>query len=357
MNSCTSKILFVTILIISFNIRCNAQILVTDAQSKEFIPFVEVFTDSGIYLGSSDEKGIIDLSVLGKYQDIKDSTKLVFTQMAYESVIHKYKDIIDHKYLSLIQKSIMLNELVVKPKKQNSTIVLTAYYRSYQLKGNQLEYFSDGLIELAYSPENTKGLNKRLSERSWFNPNLKPESNFIINMVGPPVPDMKEIIESKKEKGSRVYKLLKSDIKQGLTILEIAKNDSENVKTIKALGNKSIINFNKEKFVFDNFSSTETDIDYLEYYSINKKLKFQCKECDYFQDYNMFSELFITDIQYNETFSKKGFSKFTGSPNASHFESDFWTMGEKHRFFQPLNEKIKTELQKLILKPVKQSTK
>jgi hypothetical protein len=70
----------------------------------------------------------------------------------------------------------------------------------------------------------------------------------------------------------------------------------------------------------------------------------------------MFSELFITDIQYYETFSKKGFSKFTGTRQNSDYEENFWTMVKKYRFFQPLNEKVRTELLKLTLKPLKQTT-
>ena len=89
---------------------------------------------------------------------------------------------------------------------------------------------------------------------------------------------------------------------------------------------------------------------------MNKSLKFQCKDCDEFQDYFMQSEVFITDVQYYDTISKKDYSKFTGAPRNSHFKEDYWSDAEKHRFFQPLNEKVKTELLKLTLKPLKQTT-
>jgi hypothetical protein len=58
----------------------------------------------------------------------------------------------------------------------------------------------------------------------------------------------------------------------------------------------------------------------------------------------MQSEVFITNVQYYDTISKKEYSKFTGTPRNSHFKEDYWSDAEKHRLFQPLNENIKTEI-------------
>lgn len=351
MNNFFCKFLLLTIILIASD--CFSQILIIDAQSKEAVPFVEIFTEYGAYLGNADENGIVSLAVIDKIRHINGSSILVLNQMAFEKLALSCKDILSLKTISLQPKSIELNEVLVVPQKGETTIVLTGYYRSYQLKGDQLEYFSDGIIELAYNPNDTKGLNKRLSERSWFNPNIVPESNFIIKMVGPPVPDFKTITDFKEDKKNSIYSLLQSDNNKSLTIVEVLKNDLENVKTIKGLGNKSIINFHKEKFVFQTNNSQNAKVKYLDYYSINKGLKFKCKDCDDFQDYFMQSEIFITNIKYYDTFSKKTYSKFTGSPSNSHFTENYWSGAEKHRLFEPLNEKIKKALLKLTLNPVK----
>lgn len=355
MNSFFCNFLFTVFFLVWNESRCYSQILIIDSVNKESVPYVEIFTEEGIYLGNADEKGIISLRILEKIMQSKESTVLVFNQMAYKKLTIQSKDIANLKAISLQPKEIELNEVVISPLNSAAILVLTGYYRSYQLKNGQLEYFSDGKIELAYGPNESKGLNKRLSERTWFNPNIKSESNIIINMVGPPVPDFNTIVKIKEDKKKSIYTLLQSNKNKNLTIVEVLKNDFENVKTIKALGNKSIINFHKEKFGFATSHSENLNANYLDYYSINKSLKFKCKDCDVFQDYFMQSEVFITNVQYYDTFSKKEYSKFTGYPRYSHFEKDYWSDAEKHSLFQPLNKNIKTELLKLTLKPLKQT--
>lgn len=326
------------------------QISIIDATSKDPIPYVEVFTDDGKYIGTADDNGIIEVKIIDKIRLLNETKGVIFGQMAYEKRSFTKAEVLDMQTIALTRKFVNLEDALITPNK-DAVIVLSGYYRSYQLKGDKLDYFADGDIEIIY--DQNKSFHKRLAERSWFNKNTLSESNFAINMVGPPIPDIKTITDLEEGQKSIIYSLSKSIKDENIRLIEVLKNDSENVKSIKVFGNTSIINFHKEKFVFRTSDSKNSDFDFLDYYSISKNLRFKCKECDEFQDYSMQSEFFVTGIKYSNTISKKLYSKFTGYPKYSHFKEEYWQEAEKHRLFQPLNEKIKELLEtQLTINPV-----
>ena len=351
MISNSKKWLVIIILLQSLLIgKCIGQIIVVDSTSNDPVPYVEVFTDDGKYIGGANDKGIIELTVIDKIRLVNETANLVFGQMAYNKRTFTKAEALAVKTITLTPKFINLEDAIVTPNK-NALVILSGYYRSYQLRGDKLEYFADGNIEIVYDQK--KSLHKRLAERSWFNKNMPPRSNFSIDMVGPPIPDIKTITELEKGQKNIIYSLSKSIENKNISLIEVLKNDSENVRSIKVFGNTSIINFYKEKFIFKTSDPKNNGIDFLDYYSINKHLRFKCKECDDFQDYSMQSEFFVTDVKYSNTISKKEYSRFEGYPKYSHFKDEYWKEAEKHRLFQPLNEKIKELLKsQLTMNPV-----
>ncbi len=331
-------------------IKLNAQILVVDSNTSEPIPFVEVYAENGMYLGNANNMGIMPPLLSEKIKSYSGLVNVILQHLSYEKLSIDKNSFLGKTKILLKPKIILLEELVVKPPNKQKALVISGYYRSYQLKGGRLEYFSDGKVELLYENPEGQGLNKRLHERVWYNKDMPPEGNFTIGMVGPAVPSFK-ILLNKNAKAQNLYKQASKD--SNFVVFEHRKNDILNPKEIKFLGNESIIHFYTETYVFSIPYGDVIDPALLKYFKVAKSLKFKCKKCADFQDYSMQTEFFISDIKYLDQKSKD-FKKFTGESKQSHFEPNFWQESESHPFFQPLDKHIINAVEKnLTMYPIK----
>jgi hypothetical protein len=340
------RILILSFCLLIFN-TLSAQIITLDAETNEPIPFVEIFNEEGVFLGNSDENGLISDFILNKIKTNPSLKSIRLQQMTYEKLSIELDLFLSSKKIFLKRKIIDLDELIVKPNNKKYGIILEGYYRGFQLSGKDLEYYSEGKIQIYYKNDFSYGLNKRIEERHYYNNKIKQNSNFTINMVGPIIPSFGDI-----SKGKKVSKKSYSEEKN-ILLIENLKNDLSNPRTIKLLGNESIIYFENETYILNAKNESEIQANTLSYFKIAKNLKFKCKACKDFQDYSSINEFFVTDIKIID-YKPKDFIKFTGTSESSNFQSEFWKEAEKNPFFEPLEKHLYQKiLNDLTLYPVK----
>lgn len=323
----------------------NAQIQLKDAETNQAIPFVEVYSESGAFLGVCDESGVLYVEVIKKVKDSPTIQEVIFKHISYEKKRIGRDMFFNLSSIYLTPRVRVLDELIIKPKGKKSVILLSGYYRSYQTKESKLEYFTEGTVEIIYEKGSEKSLNKRIEERTWQDIHSKPQSNIIINMTGPPIPTITYFVEeNQKSKPEATFKIKLAENINQLSV-EIPKISPSNPKTIQLLGNESIIGYDNEVYAFQTNKVENLLPQYLSYFKKIKELKFKCKSCSEYLNYHLEAELFITRVTFLDT-KPNGFSKFTGFKENSHYERAFWKDFETHPFFEPLPKFIKDCLEK-----------
>jgi hypothetical protein len=314
-----------------------AQIRTLDAETDEPIPFVEMYSEEGVYLGNSDEQGIISSLLLDKLKGNASIKQIRLQQMTYDKVSMDLETFLSSSTVYLKRKVIDLDELIVKPTNKKYGIILEGYYRGYQFSGQDLEFYSEGKVQLYYKNDFSDGKNKRIEERHYYNDKIKQIDNFTMRMVGPNVPNFYEIT-----KGNKVTKKAYSQEKNIIAI-ENLKYDMLNPKNIKLLGNESNIYFYNDSYIFNSRDDSQTLGSDLVYYKTARNLKFKCKECKDFIDYSSVNEFFVTDVKIVND-KPKGFKVYTGAAENSRFQTEFWKEAEKNPFFEPLDARIRKKI-------------
>ena len=324
-----------------------AQIRTLDMETNEPIPFVEIYSEEGMYLGNSDEQGIISSLLLDKMKGNASIKRIRLQQMTYDKVYMDISTFLSSTTVYLKRKVIDLDELIVKPSNKKYGILLEGYYRGYQFSGQDLEFYSEGKVQLYYKNDFSDGLNKRIEERHYYNEKTNKTGNFTMKMVGPNVSNFNEI-----NKGKKVTTKSYSQEKNVIAI-ENLKYDMLNPKNIKLLGNESNIYFYNDSYIFNSRNDSQILGRDLIYYKTARNLKFKCKKCKDFQDYSSVNEFFVTDMKIVED-KPKGFKVYTGVAENSRFQTEFWKEAEKNPFFEPLDARIRKKISEdLTLYPLK----
>lgn len=343
-----------------------SQISVTDAQSQERIPFVEIYNSVGNIIGITDVEGVIGKKL---FQHIKENDTVSFNHLSYKESILAVRDLINLQEIKLMPETNLLQEvkLVGKKRKIKTYYRVKGYYRNYQTNDNQIKYFTDGVIEyfipLGYK---NKIWNRRIQERSFVNKELedKEKKRFktvVMTIVGPPRPDKrftKSFLENEGytfvlENGN-TKSVVSNGIKKGIvratpesemTSLQVQLISKDNPKEYKGFGYNSIIENNLGFAVYNTLSPDSLNNRNLVYHKEIRKLRFKHKKDKEYQYIEGVHEFFVMDIEILSEFKKNLFSKWFGFNRNSDYITQYWEEFKKHPFYKPLPSGVQWALQ------------
>jgi hypothetical protein len=343
------------------------QIKIIDAKSKEPIPSVSIFTSNGNLVGQSDEKGIINISVINSLR-VSNADNVVIYHLAYKEKMYPKTIFLENHLISLVPdfKNIPEVEINSEYKGKKKYVKYYGYYRSYQTMNYELDYFSDGVIE-CICPLDNKGHAKvkRLQERSYSQKKLKTYKSTgftaITNMVGPPMPDL-ELINEELEKQfiitetninefalkSKEYNINVGKVKEvrdsNYLTFNIDIIPQSNPKVMKGFGLESVLEYQNEYSVFQDSTLQVLRPISLLYFRRTTSLKYKAKKDKDFDRYKCTSEFFITNASIVYMNKPEGYFKRTSFNYESNYTNEFWNEFTQHPFYKPTPVEISKEL-------------
>lgn len=320
-----------------------------DTISKKPSPYVMVFNGSKEIIGTSNELGEIYLEKNNKL------THKIFI----ESIFYEKKEIVSNKLenntiILLEPKVNLLNEVEIDDK--NKFIVLTAYYRIYNLVDDVLKTFVDSEVKYIFNNNSfqKKVLNFRIFDTIsskeykkfdfYWVPNLKKTSLFeSLNSKFHLIKDIeKGFINIIGKKDKKVYGTISEDLNL---------NNKSNIQIRILRGTKYFDGITTEEY--NNEDLLKTTIRDLKYrykiferditaYDIKTNPLLKGKE-------KIFSkrEMFIQSVDYvskeeYKKIMKKGFKDTT----ISHYTKEFW---KKLETFTPLDPSVEKQLNNILV--------
>lgn len=146
------KAIIFTITLLCYSYEVFAQINLADSVTNEPVVGATVYSDKGLFIAMSDEKGKIDIDSLKKV----DISQVTIQHVAYENMILSYEAFTMSNRIALTPRNIEIKEVVVSDRSQADYVVLKGYFRTHDLLNDKSRYFYDGLIAY-YIPLKKKG--------------------------------------------------------------------------------------------------------------------------------------------------------------------------------------------------------
>jgi hypothetical protein len=343
------KLLIFGFILFSINIHSQITIHFKDTISKKPSPFIMVFNENKEIIGYSNELGEIHLEKNNKLTD----------KIFIESIFYEKKELLinklDNNSIVLLEPKInVLNEIEIDNNKKY--LVLTGYYRIYNLIDNDLNTFVDAEVKYIFKNNSIekKVLNFRIfdtirpkdykSYQYFWVSDLEKSSLFetlnskfhlinneekkIINIVGKKDGEIYGTIRTDKNfktKSNIVIKIFKGFKHFNGISVEEYNNEELLTTTIKDL-----------KYRFENLTRQITDVDIKSNPLLKEKEKIFSKR-----------ELFIQSVDY---LSKEEYKKLNKlgykDTTISHYTKEFWKDLET---FTPLEPSIEKQLNDILV--------
>ncbi|MCY4781216.1 hypothetical protein ORI89_16255 [Sphingobacterium sp. UT-1RO-CII-1] len=131
-----------SIILLCYSYEVFAQINLADSVTNEPVVGATVYSDKGLFIGMSDEKGKIDIDSLKKV----DISQVTIQHVAYENMTLSYEAFTMSNRIVLTQRNIEIKEIVVTDRSQDDYVVLKGYFRVHDLMNDKSRYLYDGLI-------------------------------------------------------------------------------------------------------------------------------------------------------------------------------------------------------------------
>src|SRR5690606_12217640 len=167
-------VIFLVLFLMFYNGFSQKEIL--DSVSKEPISFVEMYSENGDILGTTDYNGEISNVQLNNIIS-KGSKLLYFHHNNYQDKTISTEEFLNSDNISMtpleIEKLNALDEVVVFSKSNKKYIKFTAYFRNIQFNNFQPQYFMDGVVEFYISNKNGKAKIFVLQNRSLKDTSIK----------------------------------------------------------------------------------------------------------------------------------------------------------------------------------------
>ncbi len=335
-----TKFLFLLAFIATSIASIQAQNVVMDSISKEPIPFVEIYSDKGDILGTTDYNGEIPLVQLNKIKEL-GCERVYFHHINYHGKDISVKEFSTLTNISLapleLEKINALDEVVVFSKNKKKYIKFTAYFRSVQFNNNRPQYYMDGIVEYYISNKNGNAKIHILQNRSLKDAAIKQvdEKGMIqtsFNITG--VPHLSNFIdfeELKKEYNisslGKNYSFNEDKLEigniiteNGTTFLNLEIYSEEKPKVMKLFGTESILKNYTVNAIYNKNINVLNDLLYFkEYRQYDIKQK---RDSDYTR-INCINEVFLTDRELTDDkpLSKDSFYSFIDESN---YDNSFW---------------------------------
>ncbi|MDM1047616.1 hypothetical protein [Sphingobacterium hotanense] len=134
----------------------QAQIQVVDSLSNTRIAGANVYTDSGLLIGSSDLNGEIHLDSL----QAANASTITLNHISYQNLDLPYADFLKAKVIRMQARSVALEEVTVMDSEKYDYVVLKGYFRNYETFNNRSRYLYDGIVSYYIPINKNKGKSK-----------------------------------------------------------------------------------------------------------------------------------------------------------------------------------------------------
>lgn len=348
-NRVMKKLLIFGFILISINVHSQITIHFKDTISKKPSPYIMVLNENKEIIGSSNEAGEIYLEKNNKLTD----------KIFIESIFYEKKELLINKLennsIVLLEPKInLLNEVEIDNKKKY--LVLTGYYRIYNLIDNDLNTFVDAEVKYIF---NNNSIEKKVLNFRIFD-TITPKNYKLYPYYWVPNLEKTSVFESLNSK----FHLIKNEEKGFINI--VGKKDGELYGTIRTdinFKNKSNIairinkgfkhfngisveEYNNEelittsikdlKYRFENLRREITAVDIKSNPLLKEKEKIFTRR-----------ELFIQTVDY---ISKEEYKKLKNKgykdTSISHYTKEFWNNLET---FIPLDSLIEKQLNEILI--------
>ncbi len=347
----------------------SQDIYLKDCQTGRGIPFANIISSDGKLVGLSNINGNINKTKILK--SLKErSNKLIIQHLSYDNYNISVESFKDVDTLKMNKRQNLLPEVTAIPenKKVYDYIVITGYYRCYQLEDSITKYYKDGVVEF-YIPKKGKNIKRIiLNSRSFLNSELIEQQKtrkFMVNINGTVIPNLDQgsilnelgkqytTKEYQKEKlvlrTDSVVGAVRSDSSRGLINIYvdlIAPQKEEIHNLFNYTSRITNINISENYWSGEISSFSKSDLESKKEY---RKLFFKHKKDKSETAIDIISELYIVDKKYvsKEEYSKK--KKVPDQSYSSAFSNEYWNDLSKYNIPQ-LNEPIKLLLENKLAK-------
>lgn len=328
-----------------------------DQLSKEKIFFVEIYSDKGNLIGSTNADGLISKDLKNKILS-SDTKYLTFVNSFYQNKLVAIDDYNNNSIVTMLPIINELEEVVISNKKdKNKYLVIRTYVRSLQINNDRVQYFMDGIVEYYISLKTKKIKLKFISNRSFENksiPQLK-EKGFKIyfQIVGAPMLNklldyntlnesydlQKETVDVKiKNKGDNSLRgYLHLDSNRASLSLAIISDDKP--KVMKGLGVENILNNYTINSLFNNKEFEKIGFNSLLYFKEIRNYLIKARKDIETQKVDAIHEVFVLKCHFSEKIDTKGLDNNYSFIHSSSHQDDYW----KHidnTLFQPLPKSV-----------------
>ena len=350
------KFLYMGLFFLSSNF-ISSQIKIIDSETKTKIAFVEMYSENGDILGTTNYNGEIS-----KLQIDKINTSGI-KQIYFHHHNYVIKNISKNEFsnsdkinlVSLeIEKLNILDEVMLFSKSKKKYIKFTAYFRNVQFNNFQPQYYMDGIVEFYISNKNGKAKIFVLRNRSLKDTSIKQldERGLVqldFNIAG--VPNFEDFIDFEKLK--KEYQIDKLDtsysfIEDGIEIGKIEEEKDnlvlnlqiysiEKPKIMKLFGTESILKGYTVNTI-NNKTENPNILQDLLYFKEYREYDIKQRKEKNYTYINCINEVFIIDRELtdDEPPSKDSFYSFIDKSN---YEKPFWE-NIKNGYIAPLSQTV-----------------
>ena len=359
------RIYLTIIFILSFQHSLGQNLFLIDSETQKPIPFANIFSNDGNLVGLSDING-----ALSKTKLLKNNNQLTIQHVSYENCLISSELLEKKDTLKMNKRQNLLPEVTAIPenKKVYDYIVITGYYRCYQLEDSITKYYKDGIVEF-YIPKKGKNIKRIvLNSRYFLNKELIEQQKtrkFMVNINGTVIPylDQGSILDelgkqytTKEYQGAKlilrsdsVVGTLRPDSSRGLINIYvdlIAPQKEEIHNLFNYTSRITNINISENYWSGEISSFSKSDLESKKEY---RKLFFKHKKDKSETAIDIISELYIVDKKYvsKEDYSKK--KKVSDQSYSSVFSNEYWNDLSRYNIPQ-LSEPIKLLLDNKLIK-------
>jgi hypothetical protein len=327
---------------------------IKDAISLESVPFVEIYSDTGNLIGSTDVDGLLSKDLVNKII-VSNAKSLTFVNSFYQNKVVTIDDFYNSTVFKMNPIVNELKEVVVSNKKdKNQYLVLKTYVRSLQINNNRVHYFMDGIVEYYISLKTRKVKLKFISNRSFENksiPQLKEKglSKVYFQIVGAPMLsellDYNSLNESYGLQKSVVDVKIKSKDDNSLkgslylnpngTSLTLGIVTDDKPKVMKGLGVENILNNYTINSLFSNKEFEDIGFDSLLYFKEARNYDIKAKKDKVTQKVDATHEVFVLGYRFSEKIDAKRLDSNYSLIHSSAYQDNYWEY-VNNVLFQPL---------------------
>jgi hypothetical protein len=314
-----------------------------DSITNNPISFVEMYSEKGIILGTTDYDSEISIVQLNKIIN-KGIKQLYFHHNNYKDKKITIEQFLNSDNISLIpleiEKPNILDEVMLFSKSNKKYIKFTAYFRNIQFNNSQPQYYMDGIVDYYISNKNGKAKICVLQNRSLKDVTIKQidEKGMVrlnFNIAG--VPNFDDFIDFEKIKNEYVtdrfgntFFLYSDGMETGKLeaereniFLSLEIYSPERPKVMKLFGTESILKKYSVNAIYNDTHNNLKHLKDLLYFKEYREYDIKQKKVENYTYITTINEVFIVDKEFTdeEPSSKDSFYSFIDKSN---YEEPFW---------------------------------